>query len=74
MTELATNSTAKNVSWVIYSGNDDLLVPHLGTEGASLSFLVIAELIIHATHSRDPKHDLQGHPGFHSQAIHGLVR
>ncbi|KAF8524855.1 alpha/beta-hydrolase [Hysterangium stoloniferum] len=33
LTDLATNSTAHNISWVVYSGNDDLLVGHIGTEG-----------------------------------------
>jgi len=32
LTELTSNATAKNVSIVIYSGNDDSLVAHLGTE------------------------------------------
>ncbi|KAF8524852.1 alpha/beta-hydrolase [Hysterangium stoloniferum] len=32
LTDLATNSTAHNIPWVIYSGNDDVLVAHLGTE------------------------------------------
>ncbi|KAF8576822.1 alpha/beta-hydrolase [Ramaria rubella] len=32
LTDLATNSSAQNISWVIYSGNDDLLVAHLGSE------------------------------------------
>ncbi|KAH9893404.1 alpha/beta-hydrolase [Cubamyces lactineus] len=32
LTDLATNATAKNVSVVLYSGNDDSLVPHRGTE------------------------------------------
>ncbi|KIJ31431.1 hypothetical protein M422DRAFT_53358 [Sphaerobolus stellatus SS14] len=32
LSELASNSSAKNISWVFYSGNDDLLVSHWGTE------------------------------------------
>ncbi|KAI0675833.1 alpha/beta-hydrolase [Trametes maxima] len=32
LTELATNATAHNVSVILYSGNDDSLVPHRGTE------------------------------------------
>ncbi|EPQ51722.1 alpha/beta-hydrolase [Gloeophyllum trabeum ATCC 11539] len=32
LTDLATNATAKNVSVVIYSGNDDSLVAHRGSE------------------------------------------
>ncbi|KAI0642261.1 alpha/beta-hydrolase [Trametes meyenii] len=32
LTELATNATAHNVSVVLYSGNDDSLVAHRGTE------------------------------------------
>ncbi|KAI8996599.1 alpha/beta-hydrolase [Trametes punicea] len=33
LTELATNATAKHVSVVLYSGNDDSLIAHRGTEG-----------------------------------------
>lgn len=33
LTELATNLTARNIPVVIYSGNDDSLVPHFGSEG-----------------------------------------
>jgi hypothetical protein len=36
MTDLATNSSKMNIPWVIYSGNDDFLVSHLGTESAAL--------------------------------------
>ncbi|KAF8521294.1 alpha/beta-hydrolase [Gautieria morchelliformis] len=32
LTDLATNSSKMDISWVIYSGNDDFLVAHLGTE------------------------------------------
>ncbi|KAJ8597488.1 alpha/beta-hydrolase [Rhizopogon salebrosus TDB-379] len=32
LTELATNATAQGISVVIYSGNDDSLVPHLGSQ------------------------------------------
>ncbi|KAG6379584.1 Alpha/Beta hydrolase protein [Boletus reticuloceps] len=32
LTELATNATAHDVSIVIYSGNDDSLVPHFGSQ------------------------------------------
>ena len=31
--ELATNATHRNVSVLIYSGNDDSLVAHRGSEG-----------------------------------------
>ena len=31
--ELATNATANGVSIILYSGNDDSLLPHRGTEG-----------------------------------------
>ncbi|KAG7094004.1 hypothetical protein E1B28_007634 [Marasmius oreades] len=34
LTELATNATAKGVSIVLYSGNNDALIPHFGTEVA----------------------------------------
>ncbi|OJA08691.1 hypothetical protein AZE42_01195 [Rhizopogon vesiculosus] len=33
LTDLATNATAKNVSVVVFSGNDDSLLPHLGSQG-----------------------------------------
>ncbi|OAX36453.1 alpha/beta-hydrolase [Rhizopogon vinicolor AM-OR11-026] len=32
LTDLATNATAKNISVVIFSGNDDSLIPHLGSQ------------------------------------------
>ena len=32
LSELATNASAHNVSIIIYSGNDDSLVAHLGSE------------------------------------------
>ena len=35
--ELATNATARNVSIIVYSGNDDLLVTHRGSEGTLTS-------------------------------------
>lgn len=31
-TELATNATAKNVGIILYTGNNDFLIPRLGTE------------------------------------------
>ncbi|KAJ7812745.1 Alpha/Beta hydrolase protein [Mycena olivaceomarginata] len=34
LSELATNATAHNVSVILYSGNDDALIAHRGTEGA----------------------------------------
>ena len=33
LTELATNATAQGVHVIIYSGNDDSLVSHFGSEG-----------------------------------------
>jgi hypothetical protein len=36
MTELATNATARGVDIILYSGNDDALVAHRGTERLSL--------------------------------------
>ena len=38
--ELATNATARNVSIIVYSGNSDLLIPHRGSEGASVSYIL----------------------------------
>ncbi|KAG9311810.1 Alpha/Beta hydrolase protein [Chiua virens] len=39
LTELATNATARNVTIVIYSGNDDSLNPHFGSQGTLSPFL-----------------------------------
>ena len=36
LTELATNATEKSVHVIIYSGNDDSLVAHPGSQGESL--------------------------------------
>nr|GAT56998.1 predicted protein [Mycena chlorophos] len=41
LTELATNATSHNISIILYSGNDDSLIAHRGTEGLS-SFLCSA--------------------------------
>lgn len=32
LSDLATNATAHNMTVVIYSGNDDSLIPHLGSQ------------------------------------------
>lgn len=40
LSELATNSSARGVSWVIYSGNDDSQDAHKGTESESTILLV----------------------------------
>ena len=37
LSDLATNMTRHGVSIVLYSGNDDSLIAHRGTEGACLS-------------------------------------
>ena len=37
LSDLATNMTHHGVSIVLYSGNDDSLIAHRGTEGACLS-------------------------------------
>ena len=39
LTDLATNATANNVSVILFSGNDDALVSHLGTESTHHLFL-----------------------------------
>ena len=36
LTDLATNATEKGVHVIIYSGNDDSLVAHTGSQGESL--------------------------------------
>ncbi|KAG8220809.1 Alpha/Beta hydrolase protein [Butyriboletus roseoflavus] len=33
LTDLATNATAHNMTVIIFSGNDDSLIPHLGSQG-----------------------------------------
>ena len=38
MDELAANATARGVRIVLYSGNDDALVAHRGTEGENEAF------------------------------------
>ncbi|KAH0836523.1 Alpha/Beta hydrolase protein [Lanmaoa asiatica] len=34
LTDLATNATAHNMTIIIFSGNDDSLIPHLGSQGS----------------------------------------
>jgi len=38
--DLATNATAHDVSIIIYSGNDDALIPHRGSEGTCYLLLI----------------------------------
>ena len=38
--ELATNATARNVSIIVYSGNNDLLISHRGSEGMFGAFVI----------------------------------
>ncbi|KAH0834739.1 Alpha/Beta hydrolase protein [Lanmaoa asiatica] len=38
LTDLATNATAHGMAIVIYSGNDDSLVPHFGSQGRNTTF------------------------------------
>jgi hypothetical protein len=40
-TEFATNATARNVGVVLYSGNNDALIAHRGTESLYLYFLSV---------------------------------
>lgn len=40
LTELASNATAQNLSIILYSGNDDALITHRGTEGMHRFLLV----------------------------------
>ena len=51
LTDLATNATERGVRIVIYSGNDDSLVPHYGSEGkticlSSLTVILTAALVV----------------------------
>ncbi|KAJ7210524.1 alpha beta-hydrolase [Mycena pura] len=38
LSELATNATAHNISVILFSGNDDALIAHRGTEGQNTTF------------------------------------
>ena len=40
MDELATNATAQNVSIIVYSGNNDLLISHRSSEGVLVSHVL----------------------------------
>lgn len=40
LSELATNASQHGVPVVIYSGNDDSLVPHFGNEGTSFVLII----------------------------------
>lgn len=49
LTDLAANATEQGLNIIIYSGNDDSLVPHLGSQGKYLfSFTVF--FVINAHH------------------------
>ena len=50
--ELATNATARNVSIIVFSGNNDLIISHRGSEGA-LTHQHRSSLLT-ATYSCDP--------------------
>jgi len=41
LTDLATNATGRGLSIIIYSGNDDSLLPHLGSQGKYLFTIVV---------------------------------
>lgn len=41
LTQLATNATARGVSIVLYSGNNDALIAHRGTESQSSRLLLL---------------------------------
>lgn len=41
LTDLATNGTEKGVGFVFFSGNDDSLIAHRGTEGAYYFALIL---------------------------------
>jgi len=44
LTDLATNATAHNMTIIIFSGNDDSLIPHLGSQSRSPIVFVMALL------------------------------
>jgi hypothetical protein len=51
LTELATNATKHNIPIVIYSGNDDALVAHRGSEGLceEIQKLILSDVAFWAT-------------------------
>ena len=48
MSELASNASAHGVGIVLYSGNNDALIAHLGTEGMVIAILLVANLMLRA--------------------------
>lgn len=46
MNELAANASSLGVGIVFYSGNDDSLLPHRGTESAEFIYLRIGLMIL----------------------------
>ena len=48
LTELATNATDHEVRVVVYSGNDDSLVAHIGSEGeSSRAFIHLGHMLMY---------------------------
>ena len=45
LTDLATNATAHNMTIIIFSANDDALIPHLGSQGRSPIVFIVTRLM-----------------------------
>jgi hypothetical protein len=50
LTDLATNATSHNMSIIIYSANDDALLPHRGSEGGSPIVFIVTWLMRSYSH------------------------
>lgn len=90
LSELFTNASINNVSAVYYSGNDDSLLPHHGTQGELYHLeegylLIYFSLVIIQARVHDnsevgfsltctPEYHIRWHSGFHAQTVHSLVR
>ncbi|KAG6374843.1 hypothetical protein JVT61DRAFT_4228 [Boletus reticuloceps] len=67
LSDLATNATAHDMKIIIYSGNDDSLVPHVGSQGEPPPmFIQVVTWLTPLTYSNYPKYDVWWYPGLHS--------
>lgn len=57
LTDLATSMTKEKVKVVIFSGNDDALLAHRGSEGLSYNITMMLFIDIYES-SGYPKHDI----------------
>lgn len=75
-TDLATNASKAGVSIVLYSGNDDSLVAHRGTEGewCRPNMPTLHRLMYYSERSGYSKYDVRRYPRVHAETFHSLVR